>query len=32
VAVLDNHLVYSVPIERFLASWGVLGNQAVYYR
>jgi uncharacterized protein YvpB len=31
VAVVDNHFVYSVPIERFLASWGVLGNQAVFY-
>ncbi len=32
VTVVDNHLVYSVPLSRFLDSWGVLGNQAIYYR
>lgn len=29
VTVLDNHLVYSVPVEQFLQSWGVLGNMAI---
>ena len=29
VTVLDNHLVYSVPVDQFLTSWGVLGNMAI---
>jgi uncharacterized protein YvpB len=29
VTVVDNYLQYSVPLSQFLASWGVLGNQAV---
>jgi uncharacterized protein YvpB len=29
ITVLDNHLIYSVPTEQFLSSWGVLGNLAI---
>lgn len=29
VSVVDNHLYYSVTIDRFLGSWSVLGNMAV---
>lgn len=32
VTVVDNHLVYTVPVEQFLASWAVLENQAVFYQ
>ncbi len=32
VTVVDNHLVYNVSVDQFLASWGVLGNQAVFYK
>lgn len=31
VTVVDNWLQYSVSVSQFQASWGVLGNQAVYY-
>jgi len=31
VRVVDNALTYSVSLAQFLASWGVLGNQAVVY-
>jgi uncharacterized protein YvpB len=30
VRVLDNHLVYDVSYERFLNSWGVMNNMAVF--
>lgn len=31
VSIVDNHLYYDVPVDRFLSSWSVLGNQAVTY-